>query len=143
MVFVFDENYSPKLVQGLSHLEHGNKRSKADEVWHVKDLAEHLKIKPQDGVSFDDDEVIVIAGKQKGIVITQDRDFKNIKHKGRLYKEHNVGVIFFKTDVDSRGYWGMVASIINRWYELKQEAEDKPKPFCFFVDKKGIHPQSF
>jgi hypothetical protein len=143
MVFVFDENYTPKLAQGLNHLEHGNKRSKADEIWHIKELAEELEFKPKDGVSFSDEEVIIITGKKKGIVITQDKDFKNIKHKGHLYKEHNVGVIFFKTVIDTRGYWGMVTSIINKWYELKQKAEHTPKPFCFFVDQKGIKPFDF
>ncbi|HEX7415505.1 MAG TPA: DUF5615 family PIN-like protein [Bacteroidia bacterium] len=146
MVFVFDENYSYKLVEGLRNLELGNKHSKPAEIWHILELAKHLKITPKSNIpnsSFSDEEVIIIAGKQKGIVITQDKDFRNIKHKGHLYKEHNVGVIFFKTVIDTRGYWGMVTSIINKWYELKQKAEHASKPFCFFVDHKGIKPNDF
>jgi hypothetical protein len=146
MVFVFDENITYKLAEGLRNLELGDKHGKPAEIWHILELAKHLKITPKSNIpnsSFSDGEVIEITGKKNGIIITQDRDFKNIKLKGQLYKEHNVGVIFFKTIIDSRGYWGMVTSIINKWYELKQKTEHKSKPFCFFVDKNGIKEYKF
>ena len=143
MVFIFDENYSHRLAEGLNHFENGDRKNKAAEIWHIKGLAEHLKIKPKNGKSFTDEEVIEIAGKKKGIIITQDNDFKKIKHYHALYKEHNVGIVFFKTVINSKGYWNMVASIINKWYDLKSATENKHPPFCYSLDKKNFEERKF
>lgn len=45
MVFIFDENYSHRLAEGLYHLEHGNRNNKPAEVWDIKTLAKHLNRK--------------------------------------------------------------------------------------------------
>lgn len=145
MVFVFDENYSHRLATGLNYLEEGNKNRKnvEAEVWHIKELATHLKIQPLDGNSYMDGEVIEIVGKKNGILITQDNDFKRIKHLKGLLKENNVGVIIFKTFIDTSGYWNMVSSIVTRWHEIKAVVEHRTPPFCLMVDKKGIHEYKF
>jgi hypothetical protein len=145
MVFVFDENISYKVAEALSLLEQGDKTTKfTAEVWHILRLAEELKVQKENPKeSYKDPEVIKIAGMKKAIIVTQDDDFKRIKQYYSLYKEHNVGVVFFKTVVDSRGYWNMINFFISKWPQLKELVRDKKTPFCFIISKHGISEQHF
>ena len=145
MVLIFDENYSKYVAEAFSLLEKGNKHvSTKATIHHILKLGEDLKF-PKANIkgSYSDEEVIQIAGRIGGIVITQDDDFKRIKHLGSMYKQHNVGSVYFKTHKHSRGYWEMTTYMLSRWNEMKENIEKNPIPFCFMIDAKGIHKQHF
>lgn len=146
MVYVFDENYSPLLADALSLLEKGNigKGKHVAEVYHILKLAQELGISPINAYrSYSDEEVIEIAGKKKGIIFTQDSDFKRIKHLYGLYKQHKVGVVYFNTVLENKGYWNMVTYMVSRWNDLKSILVSETPPFCYHVNRQGIHPFPF
>lgn len=144
MVFIFDENFSYRLADGINALEEGNKsHGSPSKVYHIKRLGQELEILPSNGKAYSDEEVIEIAGKVGGIIITQDDDFKKIKHYHQLYKEHNVGVIFFKAGKATRGYWNLVTHIITHWNSMKEKIDGQNPPFAFQVSSNGIQAMNF
>ncbi|MEO8087035.1 MAG: hypothetical protein ABI763_09460 [Bacteroidota bacterium] len=144
MVFVFDENFSHWLVTAMHFLEQGNqfRTTTNTEVYHILKLAEELQY-PKIGASYKDDDVIKMTASKSGILLTHDDDFRRIKHLSKLFKANNVGVFFFQTHNDSRGYWNMVNNLIKRWPEIKEKAENTVPPFYFCIKKTGIHQYSF
>lgn len=135
MLFVLDANYSPKLAEGLNLLEKGNFKSPY-----------HAEIKHIDDIIYTgatDPEVIEVVGKHKGIVVTQDRDFKRIKHYAAAYREHGVGVVWFKSHKDIVGYWSLVCHFVCRWEDMKKAVHSKNTPFAFFVDKNSVSEMHF
>lgn len=136
MLFIFDENFSPKLSEGLHLLEQGNRKSEnIASVTHIVTLAGKY------GTA--DDKVIEIAGANKGIIVTQDNDFRRMKHKYPLYNQHKVGVIFFQSYKDSKGYWNMIKSVITQWVEIKNVIQDETPPFAYKVNRYGIEKLHF
>jgi predicted nuclease of predicted toxin-antitoxin system len=135
MIFIFDENYSPKFAEGLSLLEQGNHKSKNKvEVHHI------IKFFGKKGAT--DEEIIEFLSKKNAVIITQDSDFKRIKHYKSLYKEHKVGAVFFKT-YKQLTYWDMLISLLQKWEDLKEKLSKDTLPFVYEVNKKGIQPHSF
>lgn len=88
-----------------------------------------------------DEEIIEAAGKNEGIIITMDKDFRHMKHYFQLYKAHKTGVIIFRSSKLS--YWDIVKSFINRWEELKESAINETIPFAFQINTKGIQKLDF
>ncbi|HXP50825.1 MAG TPA: DUF5615 family PIN-like protein [Bacteroidia bacterium] len=127
-LFIFDENYSPNLAKGLEHLENGNIKSPhRANITHINTLAKKQ--------GTPDEEVIEIAGKNNGIIITKDADFKKIKHYYSLYKTHNAGVVYFKPQNGKSTYWDEVNTFIKEWERIKAFiANDKP-PFAYQISK--------
>lgn len=141
MIFIFDENFSPRMTRGLSLLEEGNNSSDFGnaEVWHILDLAEHLNFpKSEQTGSYSDKEVIKIAGQKSGIIFTQDSDFKRHKHYFPLYKENNVGVVFYNESKLIRGYWPLLIYTIKKWEDIKEKISVTAVPFCFALTRTGI-----
>jgi predicted nuclease of predicted toxin-antitoxin system len=131
MRFLFDENCPIHLANGIKHLEQGNHKSKhQSEVLYILDFVGK-------GSSPEDEEVIKIAGKQKAIIVTQDEDFKRIKHYRQSYIEHNVGVIFYKSPSGGMTYWEVVKSFIKTWEEMKKELSKLQPPFVCEIHKQG------
>ena len=135
MTYIFDENYSYRLAEGLSILEEGNVRSSIKtKITHVKQLGLQ---------SATDEEIIEHAGKIKGVIITMDKDFKHMKHYYALYKAHHCGVIVFRSSKNVIHYWDIVKSFINKWEELKVELSNNTPPFAFQINSKGIQMLTF
>jgi len=135
MTYIFDENYSYRLAEGLRLIEEGNLRSKIKiEITHVKLL--HLE-------GATDEQLIEAAGNCNGIIITMDKDFKHIKHYYSLYKKHKTGAIIFRSSKGIIHYWDIVKSFINRWEELKKEISNATLPFAYQINSKGIQKLSF
>lgn len=133
---LFDENYSPHLVEGLAILEKANHRSQfRAEVMDIRNAA------GKQGAS--DEEVIELAGRLKAIVFTQDTDFRKLKHKGPLYKKHNTGVVFFHSSGNKIVFWDTVVSIIRYWEDLKERIANAQPPFAFKVSKYGVEKLHF
>jgi len=134
MVLIFDNQCPPNLAKGLNLLEDGNRKSpiKAT-VKHIRDITDE---------DATDEEIIKHVGKHKGIIITLDKDFKYHKHYYQLYKEYNVGVVFYRS-TKGFNYWEIVKYFINSWDIMKSKIKDEIKPFAFEMTKKGITKLSF
>lgn len=135
MYFLFDENVPYKFVQGLALIEESNHKSP------IKVKLSHPRLLGNEGAS--DEEQIKIAGKNDGIIISFDKDFKHIKSYYPLYKDFNVGIVFLKLSKDESNYWGIVKLVISRWEELKILLIDHEKPFAYQVSKHGIQRFEF
>lgn len=134
MVLIFDNQCPPNLAKGLNLLEDGNRKNP------IKATVKHIR----DIINADatDEEIIKYVGKHKGIIITLDKDFKYHKHYYQLYKEHNVGVVFYRS-TKGLNYWEIVKLFINSWDTMKSKIKDERKPFAFEMTKKGISKLSF
>ena len=102
-----DENFAQQLANGLNVFqEHLNHKEKFN--------FEVLSIKEVFGQGALDEDWIPIAGKEKAIVITQDLRIQLTKHQNELYKQHGLGVFFFKPPSDGYSFWEMVEQVIKR-----------------------------
>ncbi|HEY6977037.1 MAG TPA: DUF5615 family PIN-like protein [Chitinophagaceae bacterium] len=135
MFFLFDENVPYKLVQGLILIEESNYKSP------IKVKISHPKLMNSEGSS--DEEQIEIAGKNDGVIITFDKDFKHIKSYYPLYKKHKVGVVFLKLSKEEANYWGIVKLLINKWEDLKKVLKEHERPFSYQLSKNGIQRFNF
>jgi predicted nuclease of predicted toxin-antitoxin system len=108
MLYVFDENYSHRIADGLNKLESGNLKSRI----HVE--ATHIITLTGKTGTLDPD-VIEAVGKVNGIIFTKDKDFRHIKSYYPLYKKHKVGVTFFKQYKNGLTYWDNVKALVNKW----------------------------
>jgi hypothetical protein len=118
------------MATGLNILEEGNTLSPLQcEVRHETELMPG---------NTDDDKFTVEAGKMNAVIITYDRDFKEVKSKWPLYRKHKVGVVFFRSYKDILRYWDIVVSFINHWEKLKHEVNENNPPFVFEITLKGI-----
>lgn len=135
MLYIFDENYSYRLANGLSLIEQGNFKSKFPvEITHVKLLG-------LEGAS--DERLIEEAGKRNGVIITMDKDFRHMKHYYSLYKKYSTGVIIFRSSKGVIHYWDIVKSFISKWEELKEEVSNDNLPFAYQINLKGIQKLTF
>jgi len=135
MKYIFDENFSHRLAQGLNLIEQGNLKSKVQaEITHVKFLDLEGKT---------DEKIIEIAGKNNGIIITMDKDFRHMKHYFALYKMHKTGVVIFRSSKGKLSYWDIVKSFINKWEDLKESIVCESTPFAFQINTKGIQRLTF
>ncbi len=135
MVFLFDENCSFRMADGLNALEDGNTRS------DIKITVTHPKHCGLSGKS--DEEIIEYAGKHQATIFTQDKDFKHIKHYYQLYKTHKVGVIILRSYKGQIQYWDNVQRLIKHWEEIKSLVKTTPKPFVYEIHKTGISQLHF
>jgi predicted nuclease of predicted toxin-antitoxin system len=136
MLFVFDENLPALLSQGLNKPEEGNTNSPYKvEVKHAIEVMGYA--------GAPDEDLIAKIGELNGILITQDRDFKNKKHYFSLYRQHNVGILLY-TIQNKDIYWDKVKSFIRNWEDMKKEIKNKQKPFAFSIGKNGgVSPLNF
>lgn len=135
ITYIFDENYSYRLAEGLKLIEDGNLRSKIKiDITHVKFLGL---------LGATDEKIIEAAGRHNGIIITLDKDFKHMKHYYSLYNKHKTGVIIFRPTKGVIHYWDMVKSFIIKWEELKEAVSKESLPFAFQINSKGIQKLTF
>jgi predicted nuclease of predicted toxin-antitoxin system len=135
MLFLFDENYSYRIAEGLHLLEDGNNKSKIKvKVTHVKHCG--LLNKP-------DEDIIEYAGKNNAIIFTQDEDFRHIKHYYKLYEQHKTGVVVFRSYKGKIFYWDMVERLVKVWENLKVTLYTEQKPFALEITKTGISKLNF
>lgn len=132
MLYIFDENYSYRIAEGLNLLESGNSRPNQPAV-SVKHIT---KLTGRTGAP--DTEVIETAGEHGGILFTKDKDFRQIKAMEQLYRRHKVGVVFFKQHKNGLLYWDNVKTLINRWEDLKAKLINEIAPFAYQVSKDGV-----
>lgn len=141
MLFVLDENYSSRVCEALTLLEQGNPylmgkapaQIVSGPVW-----AKKMGLKMEKGeYSYTDDQLAILAGKNKAIFISQDTDFLKAKHKAKLYRSHKCRVIFVKVYTETRGYWNVISWLTKNWCEIKARTEDS-KLGCWKLTKDGV-----
>lgn len=130
MIILFDENIPSKIAEGINIIDSANK----DTI--LKCTYTHPYLLNKGGEL--DDNWIEYAGKNRAIIFSFDRDFRQIKSKGKLYVEHNVGVFFFKYKKGDPIYWQTVKLIINHLNEIKSTIVNVPSPFVFEISSLGV-----
>jgi predicted nuclease of predicted toxin-antitoxin system len=137
MLFIFDENFPPEFVRGFSIIEKANKRSSFS-----VDIVFSPDIMGKQGSS--DEEIITKAAKKNAVIVTQDTDFKRIKHYKSLLIQNNVGYVYFKVPGAKNHYWDIVKAFVVKWEELKEAIFRSTHPFAFEINKHGaINKLSF
>ena len=135
MFFLFDENVPYKFVKGLSLIEEANHKSKITaSIVHPRDILNK-------GAS--DEEQFKYAGKNEGIIVSFDKDFKHMKSYYPQYREFNVGTVVLNLTKKEFNYWGIVKAIISRWEDLKKILETAERPFIYEITIKGIERREF
>jgi len=81
MLFVFDENFSKHLAEGLHLLEKSNPSSKI-----TVDVASAEQFMGRRGAT--DPELYEAAGKNDGVVFTKDKDFRQLKIYEKIIERH-------------------------------------------------------
>jgi hypothetical protein len=124
-----DENFAQQLADGLNvfqeHLNHSEKLQ-----------FEVLSIKKEFGRGALDEVWIPVIGKEKAVVITQDLRIQTTRHQNELYKQHGLGVFFFKPPSTGYSFWEMVQHVIKNWPEIKTKTKDR-RPFAYRYKSKG------
>jgi len=111
MKFYVDENITPNIAQALAILQ--NPRSNENiEVFTIKDEFE------------------------KG---TPDEEWIP-KVAAELYRQHGLGVVFFKPPKNGYQYWDLVEFYIKRWKVVKEEVKKLNKPFALVVTPRSAKP---
>lgn len=119
MKIFIDENLSPFIAKGINILEQ-----------QMGDGFEVLSIKDEFGKGSKDEDWIPEVGRQKGVVITQDKNIHRTKPQRDLFEKHGVGVFFISPPKRGYTYWQMVEILIEEWRDIKSKCSTK-RPFSF------------
>lgn len=129
MLLIFDENFPHNLARGLDIIEESNNCSS------LKCQITHPKYLNIEGMK--DNPLIEFAGSNSAVIITSDRDFRDIKSKKSIYIENNVGVFFFKFKKKESNYWGIVKTFINQFEDVKEILLKETPPFVYEISSSG------
>lgn len=135
MIILCDENFPCKIAEGIDIIESANKDTP------IQLSFTHPYLLKKGGAS--DEEWIKFAGENNAIIFSFDKDFKDLKSKGRLYTQHNVGVFFFRYNRKEKIYWQTVKLIVNNMNEIKEKIIDTPAPFVYEISGKGVSRYEF
>lgn len=130
MKFYVDENITPNIAQALAILQ--NPR--------VQENIEVFTIREVFGAGTPDEVWIPKVAAEDGIAITQDRNIHRVKHQRELYRQHGLGVVFFKPPKKGYTYWDLVEFYIKRWKVVKEEVKKLNKPFALVVTPRSANP---
>lgn len=130
MKFYVDENITPNIAEALAILQ--NPRSNENiEVFTIKD---------EFGKGTPDEDWIPKVAAEDGIVITQDLNIHRVRQQRELYRQHGLGVVFFKPPKNGYQYWDLVEFYIKRWKVVKEEVKKLNKPFALVVTPRSAKP---
>jgi hypothetical protein len=132
MLFVFDENFSKHLAEGLHLLEKSNPSSKI-----AVDIISAEALMGRRGAT--DPELYEAAGKRKGVVFTRDKDFRQIKIYEKIIVYHRAKVLFFKSSKKMIYFWDTLIALVNNWEEMKEKLSQDTPPYVYEFDiRQGI-----
>ena len=129
MIFVFDENFSPRLAEGLELLEKSIPKPKIS-----VDVKSALGLMGKRGAS---DEEIILKLNGRGVIITRDKDFKQIKLTGKAIQDTGTKVLFCKASKKMVFFWDIVIGIVTHWEKIKEEMSKDSPPYIYEFDVKG------
>lgn len=130
MKFYVDENITPNIAEALAILQ--NPR--------VSEDIEVFTIKNEFGKGTPDEVWIPEVAAADGIVITQDLNIHRVRQQRELYRQHGLGVVFFKPPKKGYQYWDLVEFYIKRWKVVKEEVKKLNKPFALVVTPRAAKP---
>lgn len=120
MKIYFDENFSPRLVEGLQAFQRG----KPNEGIEVLSIAKAFK----PGTA--DEDWIPKVAQQHGIVITQDLNIHRRRHQWELCQHYKIGIIFFQPPKKGWDYWSIIQLVVKLWHEITKQSLKQPRPFA-------------
>ena len=136
MLFVFDENFSKRLAEGLDLLEKSNPASKIP-----VDVISAEKLMGRKGA--EDTEIIITAG-LNAVVITKDKDFKQIKLYSNVIQSSGTKVLFVKQSSKLIFFWDILIAMVTRWEEIKEKLSADNSAHVYEFDiRKGISERHF
>jgi len=117
-MFFFDENIGPNIVKGFHEF--------GEDVTHLLD-------------HFDpgtpDEEWLEFVGKNRMVLITQDRRIRNRPIERQALFIHRVGAfILYGKDL---GRWARVKQIVTAWPRIKEFSQQTNPPYAFSVSTAG------
>jgi hypothetical protein len=136
MKVYIDENFPVKLAHGLQVLQEPLNKGE-------KSPIEVLSIKEVFGEGVADEDWIPLAGAEHAVVITQDYNIQRTRHQAALFREHGLGIFFYRPPSNKGfSYWEMVLQIVTRWEEIKKLSYKTQAPFAFrcSVRSKNFEP---
>ncbi len=126
MIFVFDENFSKKLAEGLDLLEKSNPASTI-----AVDVLSAEKLMGRRGAS---DEEIIRKLNGRGVIVTKDKDFKQIKLTGKAIEQTGTKVLFFRHSKKMIFYWDLLTTVVKYWEKIKTEMSKDAPPYVYEFD---------
>ena len=121
MTLLFDENFSPKLVNALRALG-----------YHVGDVRDHL---PQGST---DPEVFALARRLPACLVTKDAKIRRRKHEQEAYRQEGIGVFIF-TGTAERSLNEQASFTLDVIEVLLHVAITQRPPFVFEItDRKKV-----
>jgi len=128
MKIFFDENFPPQLPKALTLLQQGWRDEKV-EVFHLAEEYER---------GLPDEVWIPKIAKEDGIVITRDLNIQKTRQQRELYKQHRLGVVFFKTPSKTGyTYWEIVVKVVQSWSDIKITAQREKRPFAYILSPRS------
>ena len=136
MRFVFDENFSRHLAEGLDLLE----KSNPGRIIQV-DIISAEGLMGRRGAT--DPELIKAAGPD-GVVFTKDKDFKQIKLYAPVIEATGAKVLFYKYSKKMILFWDILTETVARWEEIKEKMSRPKPPFVYEFDiRAGVSERHF
>jgi len=131
MKFYVDENITPNIAKALAILQNPRVQENI-KVYTIRELF---------GAGTPDEVWIPEVASKNGVVITQDLNIHRVRQQRELYKQHGLGVVFFKPPKKGYQYWDLVEFYIRRWKVVKDEVRKLNKPFALVVTPKSAKPE--
>ena len=137
MLFVFDENFSKNLAAGLDLLEKSNPASRIP----VNVISAEVFMGKR---GADDPALYEAVGKVGGVVITKDKDFKQVKLLDSVIEKHKAKVLFFRSSKKLILFWDILVAVVENWEQIKEKLNQDSPPYVYEFDiRAGISPRTF
>ncbi len=119
MTYFFDNNLSPRLVEGL--------RAFGEDVVHLRDEF------PDE---TDDTVWLPEIGRRGWYLVTHDKKISKKPAEIRALKQAGVGAFVFTQQRDLP-MWGWVETVVKRWVEINRWAAEHQRPFVAGIPERG------
>lgn len=120
MKIYFDENFSPRLVEGLSAFQKGV----PNEGVEVHSIAETF------GKGTADEDWIPKVAQQHAVVVTQDSCIRRRQHQWELCQHYKIAIVFVQPPKKGWSYWTTIQLIVKLWKEITEKTFHAKRPYA-------------
>lgn len=120
MKIYFDENFSPRLVEGLKAFQAGVPKEGIE----VHSIAEAF------GKGTPDEVWIPKVAQQHGVVVTQDLNIHRKRHQWQLCQHYKIAIVFVQPPKKGWSYWFIIQLIVKLWKEITELTIREKRPFA-------------